>query len=153
MALFQAQILQEDRKPISVRTLLLNTDRVVDAFMNSDSDTIFFYRGCSNITQKRAEYKYNGTGAQFIALLNEAGTPATFITLRVNKLNNQKPAASEYVISVADIIKAENKTSNPNECLLWVSKGLSERSGVLLFDIPYTIAELDSGVSGSGSMS
>lgn len=154
MALFTASVIQENRSTVS-KTLLLNTCRVSNYYVDSQDDmVVFYYEGLTRRQGQVTEYKFNGTMDQFRVkviendLNDDLQKWIHMYVLTVNGITRN----TDYEIQTSKIISAQDvdNTTYDNFCEMWIQHGGFE---AVKFELPFSISELDASASVSGSMS
>ena len=154
MALFTANVVKENRATVS-KTLLLNTCRVSNYYVDSEDDkVVFFYEGLIRRQGQVAEYKFDGTMDQFRVkviendLNNDLQAWIHMYVLTVNNITRN----TDYEVQTSKIILAQDVTNTTydNFCEMWIQHGGFE---MVKFELPFSISELDASASVSGSMS
>lgn len=157
-ALFQVNIVEEDRKIVSV-TYLLNKKRVIDFWTNRDGRVVFYYEDISNRRDKVTEYVYNGNISAFKDLIAESTIRET-ITINPDKYSvittGAKAVGYFYDFTLGKVtlnldyfVKAVARPSSEIGSYVWIARGGFKH---VCFRTPDTIDEIDSTASGSGSL-
>ncbi len=154
MALFQAQIIRQDRQTVS-KSLLLNTKRVINQYEDSDNKVVFYYNLLKGRRTQTVEFKFDGTMQQFRAKVIEADVNEWIHVETVAHgpdEGNMKTITRDYEIRTDDIVYAEDVSDSTYShfCHMYVEHGNFE---LYIFHIPFSISELDASASTSGSMS
>jgi hypothetical protein len=79
--------------------------------------------------------------------MTKEGTGAQYLMLSVTTINGRAPSNLRYEINTDYIIWGEDIDND--SCYLWVGSAFKKN----LFKVPYTIDEIDTAASDSGSMS
>jgi hypothetical protein len=138
----------EKRNQASVETLLLNTNRILDFYASSATETVFWYKELEDRREKSIPYKTTLTKAAFETLIAES-LAEDRIDIPVTQIYSPSKRAWDVTLNVASSDVVKGKDINTTESFLEVARGAFQK---IKLRVSATISEIESASSTSTSV-